>query len=144
MKTIALLSCVSKKCDFRCEAKNMYKSPLFIKSYNYVKSLKVDDIYILSAKYGLLECTDIIEPYDITLKTFDRQELLNWTSMVVSSLKQKTSLMEDNFIILAGDIYCRNLLTHIKNYTLPLKGLSIGKRLKWLKEHTKEKYLLFE
>ena len=40
MKTIALLSCVSKKCDFRCEAKNMYKSPLFIKSYNYAKSLK--------------------------------------------------------------------------------------------------------
>lgn len=46
MKTIVLLSCVSKKCDFRCEAKNMYKSPLFIKSYNYAKSLKVDDIYI--------------------------------------------------------------------------------------------------
>lgn len=48
-------------------AKDMYVSDLFKKSLEYARRLNPAKIYILSAKYGLLELDDMIEPYEITL-----------------------------------------------------------------------------
>lgn len=47
MGKIVLISCVSMKRDVSCKSKDMYISPLFIKSYNYAKSLNPDNIYII-------------------------------------------------------------------------------------------------
>ncbi len=66
---IALISCVAKKQKNKSQAKDMYVSPLFRGAYRYAKSLGVDKIYILSAKYGLLEELDVVEPYNVTLNT---------------------------------------------------------------------------
>ena len=51
MKTIVLISCVSKKKAQKAKAEELYESPLFVKSLAYAKSLKPDSIYILSAKH---------------------------------------------------------------------------------------------
>jgi cytoplasmic iron level regulating protein YaaA (DUF328/UPF0246 family) len=68
MANIILISCASTKCQYKTEAQNMYISPLFIKSLKYAKNkLKSDKIFILSAKYGLLDLIDVIEPYNVTL-----------------------------------------------------------------------------
>lgn len=138
MSKIVLISCVSQKNNFPCKAKDLYISPLFIKSLKYAKQLNPDKIYILSAKYGLLDSEKIVEPYNMTLKDFSKKEKLEWAQKVLIDLHEQTSLRKDEFIILAGSVYCENLLKHIKNYTLPMGNLPIGKRLKWLTENTQE------
>ena len=50
-----------KKKDGPAKAKDMYISPLFKGAYRYAHKLSADKIFILSAKYGLLEEMD--EPY---------------------------------------------------------------------------------
>jgi hypothetical protein len=54
MPPIALLSCVKSKRSHRCRAADMYISPLFQKMMAYAEGLNPKGIFILSAKYGLL------------------------------------------------------------------------------------------
>ena len=63
---VVLISCVSKKKDTPVAAKDMYVSALFKGAYKYAYTLGADKVLILSAKYGLLEETDVIEPYNET------------------------------------------------------------------------------
>ena len=69
-RTIVLISCVKKKASQPRPARELYISDLFRKSLKYAQSLSPDAIYILSAKYGLLSLDTVIEPYDVTLKSF--------------------------------------------------------------------------
>jgi hypothetical protein len=52
---VVLLSCVKSKRATRCRAGDMYTSPLFQKMMAYAKSLHPKHVFILSAKYGLLD-----------------------------------------------------------------------------------------
>jgi len=63
-----IIQCSHKKLDYSCEAKELYQGINFKKIYNLIQPYKFD-IYILSAKYGLIKSTDIIEPYNLTLET---------------------------------------------------------------------------
>jgi len=131
---IILLSCVSKKKNEKSKAEELYLSPLFKKSINYARSLYPDKIFILSAKYGLLELDKEIGPYDETLNKMSKKERETWSKGVLEDLKKKTNLAQDEFIFLAGKNYREFLLPHIKNFDIPMKGLGIGRQLKWLSE----------
>ena len=99
---IALISCVAKKRDVPSTAKAMYVSPLFKGAYRYAKKIKADRIFILSAKYGLLEEDDSIEPYNETLNTKPVAEVKMWAERVLTLLSEKTDLQKDEFVFLAG------------------------------------------
>ena len=65
---IALISCTSRKKAYKCPARDLYsESPRFRLAYALAK-LVADNIFILSAKYGLVPEHMIIEPYNETLK----------------------------------------------------------------------------
>jgi len=132
---VVLISCVSKKKVSPSCARDMYVSPLFKGAYKYAKKLGADKIFILSAKYGLIEETDLIEPYNETLNDKRKVEQKEWALKVLSSLSQKADLQSDDFIILAGKKYRQYLVTHISKYSVPLSGLSIGKQLAFYKKN---------
>ena len=136
MSKIVLISCVSKKqkLSHKSKAKDLYVSALFKYNYQYAQLLKPDRIFILSAKYGLIDPDDEIEPYDETLNTKSRNEIREWSLKILSDLNQKTNLKEDEFIFLTGKNYRMFLIPKIKNYEVPLEGLTIGKQLSFLKK----------
>jgi len=115
----------------------LYISRLFKKSLIYAKSLNPDKIFILSAKYGLLSLTDEVEPYDKTLNKMTSNEIKEWANLVISQLQKVFDLNKDEFVFLAENKYRKFLLFHIKNYKIPMLGLSIGEQLNWLTERTK-------
>jgi cytoplasmic iron level regulating protein YaaA (DUF328/UPF0246 family) len=136
---IALISCVAKKESYATVAKDLYISPLFKKAYSYAKKQKVDKIFILSARYGLLREDKIIEPYNETLKDKSIHERKNWAKNVLNELSKETDLKRDKFLILAGKKYREFIIEELgtENYEIPLKGLSIGKQLSFYKEALK-------
>jgi len=138
MKKIILISCVKDKLKTPAKAKDLYISDLFKKSYKYAQLLNPDNIFIISAKYGLLEPEHIIEPYDETLKTKSVAEIKEWSRKVIDALNEKTDLDKDEIIILAGSKYYKYLLPYIKNYKLPLGTLPFGSRLSFLKKQLEE------
>jgi cytoplasmic iron level regulating protein YaaA (DUF328/UPF0246 family) len=134
MKKIVLISCVSKKRNITTNAKDLYISPLFIKNLQYAKLLNPNKIYILSAKFGLLNLIDKIKPYNLTLNNMKCSEIKAWAKSVLYELKKVSDIHNDKFIFLAGEKYRKYLIPHLDNYYIPMKGLSIGKQLKWLNE----------
>jgi len=147
MKKIVLISCASKKKLEKAKAKDLYISLLFKLNLEYAKSLKPDKIFILSAKYGLLDLEEGIEPYDLTLNKIKDKEIKIWADKVLEQLKEKVDLKQDEIIFLAGEKYRKYLIPEIKNYKIPLKNLGIGKQLKFLKEKNEKRceeiHLLF-
>lgn len=137
MKKIVLISCVSQKLPCRAKAKDLYTSTLFKYNIKYAVSLNPDMIFILSAKYGLLELDDEIDTYDETLNTKSIKEIKTWADKLLNALRSKTNLEKDEFIFLAGEKYRKYLSPEIKNYKIPMERLSIGRQLSFLKEATK-------
>jgi cytoplasmic iron level regulating protein YaaA (DUF328/UPF0246 family) len=128
---------VSKKSNNKSKACDLYISPLFKKNLQYALSLKPDKMFILSAKYGLLDLDEEIDPYDQTLNSMPLEEIKQWSNLVLNKLKNISNLEEDEFIFLAGENYRKFLIPPIKNYKIPMKGLGIGRQLKWLTEKIK-------
>lgn len=139
MKKIVLISCSSKKLSEKSKAKEIYSSDLFKKNLEYAISLNPDVVYILSAKYGLLNLEEEIEPYNVTLNKMSKNARKDWARDVIKKLKEIVDLERDKIIFLAGQKYREFLISEIKNYEIPLKGLGIGKQLKFLKEKLEKK-----
>lgn len=129
---IVLISCCSKKLNHPAEAKNLYVSSLFKKSLAYARKINPDKIFILSAKYGLVDIEEKIDPYNVTLNKMSMGDIENWSRIVLEKLREKFNLSNDEFIFLAGENYRKNLISEIKNYKIPMLGLGIGKQLQWL------------
>ena len=129
---IILISCSKKKGIQKNKAEHLYQSPLFKSSYTYAKNQKPQAIYILSAKYGLLSPDTIIEPYNQTLNKMKIAERKKWSENIIYTLKDKHSLENDIFIILAGKKYYEYFIKSLSNIKLPLEHLKIGERLRKL------------
>lgn len=139
MSTIILISCVSTKLTTKAKAKNLYISPLFKMNYAYAESLKPDAIYILSAKYGLVDPEKEIEPYEQTLNTMKSGQVKDWTLDVIDQMEGKVNFQKDEIIFLAGERYRKFLMPLCRNAKVPLEGLGIGKQLGWLKKKLESK-----
>ncbi|PCH92471.1 MAG: hypothetical protein COB84_10610 [Rhodobacteraceae bacterium] len=136
MSEIYLLSCVKSKLSYSCPAQDMYVSALFKKMLKYAQSKNPDYIFILSAKYGLLGLSDIIEPYEKTLNKMGKHDREEWAEAVLEQLKDKTDVKNDKFTFLAGQKYRENLIPSITHYSLPMEGMPFGQQLKWLGEQS--------
>ena len=87
----------------------------------------------MSAKHGLLEENQVIGWYEQTLSKMNIADRKKWAARVIQQLSEKADLQNDIFIVLAGIKYREMLLPHIKNYEIPLEGLSFGRQLQKLK-----------
>jgi len=136
MSSIVLISCVSKKLPYKARAADLYISPLFRMNLHYAEQFAPSKIFILSAKYGLISVEKEIEPYDLTLNNMSAKERKAWAAKVLGQLREYCSLSQDHFIFLAGQKYRQYLIPYLKSYEIPLKSLTIGKQLQFLKEKT--------
>ena len=137
---IALISCSKEKKPYPCAARELYSaSALFSLSYQYARA-NADKVFILSAKYGLVSENKVMAPYDQTLNDMPRKQQLEWAHAVLTMLAHKCSIEDDDFILLAGSHYCRDIQNHLPHCSLPLAGMRMGERMAFLKSqlHTKE------
>lgn len=136
MKIFILISCCKTKLPYSAPAEQLYQSAGFKKSLAYAKSLNPDGIFILSALHHLVSLDSVLEPYNVCLNDFTSDKKRDWSKFVIKQLSEVADIQNDKFIILAGKNYYSELLPFLPNYSLPLEGLGLGKRLAWLDEHT--------
>ena len=139
---IALISCTKSKDSVPCMAKDMYlKSDLFTKASTYVKQNNYDNWFILSAKYGLLSKEEVIEPYNLTLKTMKTMERKQWSLKVLNQLEEN---VQGQYCVdfYASKEYREYLIPELEKKgikcTIPLEGKGIGKQLGFYKTHIKK------
>ena len=106
-KKIVLIGCSKSKLPCKSKAKDLYQGDLFRKSWTAaeLKYPKADK-FILSAKYGLLDPNQEIEPYDVTLSGKRVACKKAWAKKVIEQLKEKGyDLEKDLFVFYAGKDY---------------------------------------
>jgi hypothetical protein len=135
-KTVYLISCVSKKLPFRAKAEQLYTSPFFKYNLKYAQMMNADEIYVLSAKYGLVPIDKEIDPYELTLNTMKKPEIEKWSKRVLSELNEVTDINNTHFVFLAGSNYREFLIPLMNSYDVPFEGLGIGEQLGALKKAT--------
>lgn len=131
------MSCVSKKAEYPCRARDLYESDLFRKARAYVEQFN-QPWFILSAEYGLVNPDAIIAPYDRTLNTMSIKERRRWADGVSGAL---VKFVPDHHIVtfLAGHRYREFLTDDLRQrgvkVDVPMEGLRIGEQLSWLRKH---------
>lgn len=130
---VALISCVKSKRKGRHKAKDLYTSPLFRFAWSYAFH-HFDEVYILSARHGLLNPNQRIQSYDTALKNMPITERKRWARKVASEL-QRLVIDDTEIHLLCGQKYREflpSLLPRLKFFA-PLESLSIGYQLQWYK-----------
>ncbi len=137
MRTVFLVSCVSKKQAIEARAEELYQSDWFQKARAYIvnRMLPDDRWYILSAQHHLVEPGRVVAPYEKTLLRMPKPERRAWADRVLDQLRDVLQ-GGDQVVILAGQRYREFLEPCLidagYDVSVPLQGLGIGKQLEWL------------
>lgn len=117
--------------DVRIEARRLYCSELFRKSFDVARELAEGDIWIASAKYGAIRPETEITPYD---KRLTKAEAAEWAAKVAE--QAAGGRPAGRAVLLMGEEYAAPLRAAFKRIGWvvkePMKGLKIGQRLSWL------------
>ncbi len=144
MPVLCLVGCCKTKRRHRAPAKELYCSPLFRLCRAWAEQ-HADAWAILSAHYGVVRPDMEIEPYDTTIAQrrpfgqppLSRKDFGNWLYSHVQAWRSRyaTPTEGPRLVILAGKPYWACLVGRLE-FTVPLDGLGIGQRLRWLKQQT--------
>jgi hypothetical protein len=136
MARIGFVACSKTKSTLKLPAAALYTSDLFRKSLLAAID-RSEKVFILSAKYGLLGCNDVIEPYDVTLKTMKGAERLTWGERTGFRLSEVLR-PKDTAVMLCGEEYLVPLRPDLQRLQAvvesPLGSLSFGSRLSLLRD----------
>ena len=130
-----LVSCVKTKQRCPAPARNLYTSNWFVKARTCVER-SGRSWYILSAKYGLVEPSEQIEPYEKTLNKMKKDDRRAWARGVIEALQPRLIDVK-SVVFLAGEKYREFLEPALHRHgiavSVPMEGLRSGKQLAWLK-----------
>lgn len=136
---IVLVGCGSKKAREPRRAIDLYIGRLFLLRVAYAQKFYPGArLYILSAKYGLLEPDKVVAPYDETLKKWPIARRRAWAKKVLRQLRSKVGALSGHvFVVMAGKEYYQFLLPLLPNHILvpaPRYDFRVAKQIKWFKE----------
>jgi len=130
--TLVLIACSERKLKVKTQAKSMYQDRLFKLSKKFAEKNGYD-YQIISAKYGLLNPDDIIEPYEQTIQSkkdveklqrivLPKLDITEYGRIIVLTGKKYREILEPNwderFVFIKSKGYgdlCKQIAQKIPN-----------------------------
>lgn len=152
MIDIALIACCKSKKDTTVPipASELYTGTLFKSQLAYTRQvlkLKDNHIFVLSAKYGLVNITTPVSSYEETLIGKSRSHKLVWSCLVGRCLMRRLGAGVETVWLMAGKAYrepllhwgCRLELCFPKlKITIPHPShYGIGQQVRWYQQQLK-------
>lgn len=141
----AILACSASKAATALPARELYTGALFRQSLALAE-LQADRVLILSAKHGVVEASQVLEPYDQQLPT-EKHRREQWGEQVALKLVQafgitsRSSIPEGrevgrSVLCLAPQSYVKTIghLYGVDEWSQPLRHLGIGQQKRKLAE----------
>lgn len=117
MRKIALIACVKEKQALASPALEIYVGKEFKRWVADAQAKKVNALYILSGKYGLLLPKEIIEPYDFNLNDASNGERKLWAIKVIDRLKEFEDLSSVQASLYCNEQYAEYLIEEIPHHS---------------------------
>jgi uncharacterized HhH-GPD family protein len=132
---LILVGCVKTKADHPQAARDLYRSPLFLRRRHYAEQ-HTARWYILSAEHGLVAPHALLEPYDTALAEQSEEYRRAWGLWVAAKLRRLEGDLRGRVIeIHAGDAYVAPLRQTLSAAGAvvrhPVAGLRQGEQLSW-------------
>ena len=130
---IGLVGCVKSKGPTRARARDLYVSPLFRGRRCYVERT-CSRWYVLSARHGLVDPIELLDPYDESLTNASSSRRRDWGDAVLNALDDVVvDHREVTYEIHAGAAYRdHGLVDGLRSrgaaVEIPAKGLSQGEQ----------------
>ncbi|WP_158666128.1 DUF6884 domain-containing protein [Pseudomonas sp. SWI36] len=112
---IFVIGCGRHKRKSPTPAKDLYTSDRFKRSKSIAKNIG-SSFFVLSAKHGLLQPNQLVEPYDVDIGTLDPDTKKQWATEVLQALSELNNgakvilLAESNYahplLLLASELQC--------------------------------------
>ncbi|QRK14188.1 hypothetical protein JQX13_50460 [Archangium violaceum] len=134
-RRIALVGCGKSKLEQPAPARELYTGPLFRAALDVAQAEFGADVWILSAKHGLVDLDEDVAPYELALGDLTSEAQEAWARDVIRNLRDDDDGSPAHLTVYAGSAYVEALRAHLPStWTLddPMKGLSQGGRLAWL------------
>lgn len=137
-RRIGLVGCVKEKTTQPAAAAELYTSTLFRGRRRFVES-SCDEWWILSALHGLLHPEEVLEPYDVTLKSMPAAERRRWSAHVLRSIEGRIQPRHGDVVELHCGAEYRDfgLAAGLQQRAValenPTHGMPIGKQLSFYK-----------
>jgi hypothetical protein len=143
MITLCLVGCCKTKLAHAAPARELYCSPLFRLSRQWAEE-NADAWAILSAYYGVVRPEEVISPYDVTIRQrsprgqtrLSPTEFETWLYAQVQAWRAQylRPRQSSRLVLLAGKEYWCWLANRKMSLAIPLDGMSIGARIRWLQQ----------
>jgi hypothetical protein len=132
---VLLLGCVKLKHERRAAAKDLYRSPLWVRRRAFAEA-SGHQWLILSGQHGLVDPDKRLEPYDLGLGDLGAADRRAWGERVARALERRFGSVDGiTFEVHAGEAYGRAIEPGITvrggRVVVPLAGLALGKQLSW-------------
>lgn len=116
--TIGVIACGNNKRSTACRARDLYIGTIFRANRAWIVR-NCERWVILSAKYGVLEPDQVVEPYDATLKQLTPADLAVWQA---ATGRQLSAMFPGAFFLILGGTQYRgalNGLPHCYGQAIP-------------------------
>lgn len=133
MKTLAIISCGAKKKSIPSKAVDLYEGVLFKAALSFVKRNTLNFV-IISAKHAILKPEQVVAPYEMRIDQMNNDKYKLWALRVDASIRE---IAPEEIIWLCPIAYWKlpsQILGNAVKQNFPLKGLGIGRQIKWLKQ----------
>jgi hypothetical protein len=132
MTTVALIGCSGKKAPHAAIPCLLYLGTRFQRSLDVaITRLKVERVFVVSAKHGLLPLYEKIEPYDESLAALTIEERRAWARAVARDPARRVP-NATRVTVLADDLYANPLRAYLPDAAYPLAGMAEGAQKAWL------------
>ncbi|HZI08132.1 MAG TPA: hypothetical protein VEZ71_29200, partial [Archangium sp.] len=85
---VGLVGCGKAKRSEASKARDLYTGGLFRASLADAEAECDGHVYVASAQHGLLPLEELVQPYDVTLRSFAAEWRLSWGRGVMASLQR--------------------------------------------------------
>jgi cytoplasmic iron level regulating protein YaaA (DUF328/UPF0246 family) len=112
---VVIIAGTKRQRGYPCKARNMYdKSRLFKKSLAYAQKIS-REIFVISAKHGIVHLDDVITPYETTMETKTEMELFDWRKYIIGQFRRLFDIENTEFILLTEENYFETFIRHLTN-----------------------------
>lgn len=124
-RTLVICGCSKMKKNYKTEAGELYEGQIFKSIKKYTENHNYE-LFILSAKYGLIKKSEIIAPYDQTIKT--KKDIKELEEKILRAKLLKNVKKFKRIELLMGNSYLEALLHAIKQIDLKAQIYTIEKK----------------
>jgi hypothetical protein len=127
-RKIGLLSCTKAKKEYTCTARELYSESKDFRWYLNFAEKNYDLSFVVSARYGLVELTQLLNWYDRCLNEYTEDERNAWGKFIIACLRREYITKNDIVYIHANETYRIYLCKALKKYGIPCRTFSCDAR----------------